>query len=147
MRQSTWHLHEAEGGDELKQPNTTVTVIERAIKVKSTALKTSLAATWELLGIFPISDNMIERQKDRSPSWHHKCHHHNGLYFKGIALSGLCRIALYNTIFWRSFETSKCVDDNKYRVECREVSSSFTGNHGCVFREVSSTRGTLGRQT
>ena len=61
MRRWTWNLHEAEGGDELKPSDATITVIEREIKVKSTALETSLAATRELLGIFHISDNMIER--------------------------------------------------------------------------------------
>ena len=73
LRQLTWHLHKVEGGDELKQPDATVVIIERERKVKSIALETSLAATQELFGISPISDNMIERQKDGAPSWRHTC--------------------------------------------------------------------------
>ena len=61
LRRQTWNLHEAKGYDELKQLDATIMAIEREIKVKSTALETSLAATRELLGIFHISDNMIER--------------------------------------------------------------------------------------
>ena len=63
----------AEGGDELKQPDATITVSERERKVKSTTLDTVLAATQELLEILAISDSMVECQKDGSPSWHHTC--------------------------------------------------------------------------
>ena len=64
LRRQTWNLHETKGGDELKQLDATITVNERERNVKSTALETSLAATRELFGIFPILDNIIERQKD-----------------------------------------------------------------------------------
>ena len=74
MRRHTWNFHEAEGGDDLNQPDATIMVIERERKVKSTALETSLASMRELFGIFPISDNMIECKKDGSPSWHHMSH-------------------------------------------------------------------------
>ena len=41
-------------------------IIERARKVKSTSLETSLVATRELFGILPISNNMIEHQEEKS---------------------------------------------------------------------------------
>ena len=63
--------------------------------------------------------------------------HHSDRYSKGIDFSGPFQITLYNAISLIYFETWKCVDDKKYRVECREVLSSFTDIHDYVVREFS----------